>query len=515
MSTLTYVFIIALCAALILTPLVRRFALGRGMVQHPTARGSHTEPKPRIGGVAIFFSFILALVASIPLQTNISELLIVYRYLAIFGGASLMFGTGLIDDVYGLKPSTKLLSQLIAGLITWYGGVQINVLSVTLYSGVEIGWLSLPVTLFWIVLVTNAINLIDGLDGLAAGVVLFVSLMMTVLCVVNQNYLVAIGFISLAGATLGFLRYNFNPASIFMGDSGSYFLGYAIATLSVMGSVKGQTTVAILIPFLALGVPIFDALLSPLRRFARGKKIFTPDHNHLHHKIMESGEGHRNTVLIIYSVTIILSAAAFSMVYVRDEKAALILLIPAAVLFFLFRKIGYLNYFAIDKLYGWLTDITESTKISGQSRTFLDHQIEVSRAKTIDEVWEAATGAFSFLDLDLALLKLSPSCNFEKGVSELYNWNSENAVSPNPAMYRFKIEYPLFYDGDQQAYLGRLIIHKNTRMVPIRQFTIRRIEQLQRDITQKISEILVRQPTSGTSQRQQTTPIPTRHILKN
>ena len=335
MTTLTYVFIIALCSALILTPLVRKFALARDLVQHPTSRGSHTEPKPRIGGIALYASFLLALFASLPLQTSISELLYDDRYLAILLGVTLMFVTGLIDDIYGLKSSTKLISQLVAGLITWHGGVQIDVVSVTLYSGIEIGWLSLPVTLFWIVLVTNAINLIDGLDGLAAGVTLFVSIMMLVLCVISHNYIIAIGFAALAGATLGFLRYNFNPASIFMGDSGSYFLGYIIATMSIVGSVKGQTTFAMLIPFLALGVPIFDAILSPLRRFATGKNMFKPDHKHLHHKIMESGEGHRNTVLIIYAITFILSAAAFSLIYVKDERAALILLIPAVILFFL------------------------------------------------------------------------------------------------------------------------------------------------------------------------------------
>ncbi len=512
MNTLIFVFICSLCCALVITPMVRRFALAYNLVRQPTKRDSHIEAKPRIGGIALYLSFFMALTASLPLQTNVSELVYDYRYLAILCGASLMFGTGLVDDLYGLKSSTKLISQVLAGLITWYGGVQITVISVSLSSGMELGWLSLPVTLFWIVLVTNAINLIDGLDGLAAGVTLFVSLMMGMLCIVNENYIVAVGFVALAGATLGFLRYNFNPASIFMGDSGSYMLGYSIAALSILGSVKGQATFAMLIPILALGVPIFDALLSPLRRFVRGKKMFTPDHSHLHHKLMESGEGHRRAVLILYSITVILSAAAFCLIYVRDERAGLILLIPAVILYFLFRKIGYLNYLAIDKIYGWLNDISESTKISGTSRTFLDHQIAISKAQTLDEMWVAAARAFSMLELDQVELRLSPIFPREYERPAPYHWNRDNANPDSQAGYRFEIEYPLIVGGDQVVFWGWLTIYKYTKVVPIRQFTLRRIEQLQRELTKKISELRIQESTFHAPARQLSRYL---HTLKN
>ena len=512
MNTLIFVFVCALGSALVITPLMRRFALAHGLIRKPTARDSHTEAKPRIGGIALYLSFFLALVASLPLQTSISDLLYDYRYLAILCGASLMFVTGLVDDLYGLKSSTKLLSQIVAGLVTWYGGVQIGAVSLTLSSGVEIGWLSLPITVFWIVLVTNAINLIDGLDGLAAGVTLFVSLMMGLLCIISGNYIVAVGFVALAGSTLGFLRYNFNPASIFMGDSGSYFLGYSIAALSILGSVKGQATFAMLIPILALGVPIFDALLSPLRRFVRGRKMFTPDHSHLHHKLMESGEGHRRTVLILYSITVVLSAAAFCLIYVKDERAALILLIPAAILYFLFRKIGYLNYFAIDKIYGWLSDINESAKISGSSRTFLDHQIEISKAPTLDEMWVAAAGAFSFLKLDQVDLTLSPIFPREYQPPDPFHWNNGHADHGYHKGYRFEIEYPLLVRGNQTKFLGRLSVYKYTTVVPLRHFTIRRIEQLQRELSKKIAELRVQESHSQDRARHLS---PHPHTLKN
>ena len=512
MTTLTFVFICGLCFTILITPLIRICAYNLDLVQQPAGRDSHSTPKPRLGGIALYLSFILALAASLILQTNVSDLLFDQRYLIILCGATIVFGTGLIDDLYGLKPSTKFISQIVAGIITWYGGVQITVLSISLSSGVDLGWLSLPITLFWIVLVTNAINLIDGLDGLAAGVVLFVSLTMLVLCILNQNYVIAIGFSALAGSTLGFLRYNFNPASIFMGDCGSYFLGYSIAALAIMGSVKGQTTFAMLIPFLALGIPIFDALLAPLRRFAHGKKLFKPDRGHLHHKILKSGEGHRGTVLTLYALTVILSATAFSLVYVKDERAALILLIPTAVLFFLFRKIGYLNYLNIERIYGRLQDITSSLRGNRDNRAFYDHQIAIHNARTIDELWLAASHAFAFLELDQAILVLSARLFSTQDHPETYRWNRELKGRVADAGQRFGIEYPLLVHGDQTVFLGRLSVYKYTTAIPISQFTTRRIEKLQRELTRKISE-LRSQPSLSHDPAHHQSPHP--HTLKN
>lgn len=490
MTTLSYVFISALCCALFFTPLARRFAHHFHIIKRPTDRDLHSLPTPRIGGIALYLSFILALATSLFLETKVSILLYDPRYLVIFVGATGMFITGLIDDIYGLKPSTKLISQIIMSLLTWYGGVQITVLSASLSSGFDLGWLSLPITVFWIVLVTNSINLIDGLDGLAAGVVLFVSMTMLLLCVLNQNYITAIGFTALAGTVLGFLRYNFNPASIFMGDCGSYFLGYTIAALSIMGSVKGQTTFAMLIPFLALGIPIFDALLAPLRRFARGKKLFNPDSDHLHHRLLKSVEGHRNAVLILYLLTVILSASAFSLVYIKDERAAFILLIPAAVLFFLFRKIGYINYLSTDQIYDWIQNLRNSFWLERDNRTFLDSQIAIKNARTIEEMWLAASQAFSFLQLNKAILTLPAELFSEQEKSESYRWNSKIKERDSDSGYHFRMDCPLTIKGDQTLIVGTLIIQKYTKVSPIKQFTIHRIEQLQQELTNKISELL-------------------------
>ena len=332
MTTLLFIFLAALSSALLVTPLLTKLAIRNDLVRSPTERCTHTQAMPRIGGVALYISFFLAIFTSVLLQTDISNLILYEtRLQVIFLAATLIFLVGLWDDFFGLSALPKLFFQLIAAIITWLGGVQINVLSTSISGGVQLDWLSLPVTVFWIVLVINAINLIDGLDGLAAGVTLFVSLLMLLICIIAHKYLIALGFAALAGSTLGFLRYNFNPASIFMGDSGSYFLGYCLASLSILGSVKGQATLAMLTPFLALGVPLFDALLAPLRRFFRGQKLFSPDQSHMHHRLVKCGLKQRNVVLLLYGITILLSIIAMLLVYARDEQAAFILLVPAVV----------------------------------------------------------------------------------------------------------------------------------------------------------------------------------------
>ena len=185
--------------------------------------------------------------------------------------------------------------------ISYAGGIQIGVVYLPGVGELALGWLSLPLTVFWFLLILNALNLIDGLDGLAAGITLFVALTLLIVWSSPSNLIVALALAALAGASLGFLRYNFHPASIFLGDSGSYFLGYNLAALSILGSLKSEAAVAILIPIIALGVPVIDALWSPVRRFILGQRIFTPDRDHIHHRLLKLGYTHRRAVLMLYA----------------------------------------------------------------------------------------------------------------------------------------------------------------------------------------------------------------------
>jgi UDP-GlcNAc:undecaprenyl-phosphate/decaprenyl-phosphate GlcNAc-1-phosphate transferase len=267
MTTIIIMFFIAFAASLAITPLVEKLAFVLELVDIPSARKVHEKPIPRIGGLAIylsfFFSFTPLLFPGIVARTRVLELVIYEpRIIYIVMGSCVAFGLGLYDDKRGLSPFVKFGIQGIAALIAFAGGVRIESIGLPGLGALSFGWLSLPVTVFWILLVVNAINLIDGLDGLAAGVSFFVCMVLLVLCVLDDRILVAVMLAALAGSTLGFLRYNFNPARIFMGDGGSYFLGYMLSTLSILGSMKGQTAIAILIPVIALGVPL--TCLAPL-----------------------------------------------------------------------------------------------------------------------------------------------------------------------------------------------------------------------------------------------------------
>jgi UDP-GlcNAc:undecaprenyl-phosphate GlcNAc-1-phosphate transferase len=227
---------------------------------------------------------------------------------------------------------------------------------------------------FWFVLFINAVNLIDGLDGLAAGIIFFASLVLIILSVVKGEYLIGMLFAALAGACLGFLRYNFNPASIFMGDSGSYFLGYAIAGLSIMGSIKSQVGAAMLIPVMALGIPLFDTILSPIRRFVRGRKMFHPDKGHVHHRLVEMGLTTKKVVWMIYAMT-------FSLCLIR--------------------KLGYFEYVASDKIYGWFKDLSDEAGFSHDRRSFLNLQIEIEESGDLKALWVNVCRALEKLKFDM------------------------------------------------------------------------------------------------------------------
>ncbi|MCP4049593.1 MAG: undecaprenyl/decaprenyl-phosphate alpha-N-acetylglucosaminyl 1-phosphate transferase, partial [bacterium] len=196
---------------------------------------------------------------------------------------------GLVDDVINLNAKIKLIFQIFAGSVAYFGGMAITVLTFPFIEHLNTGFLSYPLTIFWFLLITNAVNLIDGLDGLAAGVSLLVCLILTLSGCLAGNFVVAAAFACLSGAILGFLRYNFNPATIFMGDSGSYFIGYMIAGLSLFGSIKSHTAVTLFITMLALGIPLTDTVIATIRRYMLGKKIFSADKEHFHHKLLKSG----------------------------------------------------------------------------------------------------------------------------------------------------------------------------------------------------------------------------------
>jgi len=340
-------FVVAALVGIILTPIVRALALRLQVVDRPGGRHVHCQAIPRLGGVAICLSFLVPLVSLFYAESVVAATFRAEskRGWGLIAGALLMSALGLIDDTRGLRAIYKLAIQIVIAGIAFGCGYRIDAIDLPLLGTLQMGVFALPVTVFWIVGIVNAVNLIDGLDGLAGGVVFFAALTNLVVAVLSGNSFVAIIMASTMGAVLAFLFYNFNPARIFMGDSGSYFLGFVLATSSLMGaSQKASTTVSLLVPMVALGVPIFDTLFAMVRRFLERRSIFSPDRGHVHHRLLDMGITHRRAVLILYGVSILFAAAAIAMSLGRNWEVGVAILIASVAMIGMVRFVGRFEY---------------------------------------------------------------------------------------------------------------------------------------------------------------------------
>jgi UDP-GlcNAc:undecaprenyl-phosphate/decaprenyl-phosphate GlcNAc-1-phosphate transferase len=312
--------IVGTLVAALTTPLVRHLAHGVGALDLPGGRRAHAAATPRLGGLAIVGGYwaALGLCFSIGLVTSYWDPRALWSFLA---GGALVAGVGFIDDIKPVGAKLKLAAQAVAASLAWFGGARVmDSLAVPAIGTVEIGpWLSFAATVVWILAFTNAINLIDGLDGLAGGVVFFACLTNLVVALVSGNILAATLNAALGGAVLGFLFYNFNPATIFMGDTGSMFLGYTLGAAALLsGRQKESTLVSLLVPLIALGLPLADTLLAMARRFLSHRSIFSADRQHLHHRLLDIGLTHKRAVLVLYGCSIILCATALAAAFGKN-----------------------------------------------------------------------------------------------------------------------------------------------------------------------------------------------------
>ncbi|MDD9941486.1 MAG: MraY family glycosyltransferase [Myxococcales bacterium] len=329
-------FGVALVLALGLTPVARFTALRFGAVDSPGGRRVHARTIPRLGGVAVVIAFSVPLLLLGVVESTTGSLFYAdpTRALGLFVGAGMMCLLGVVDDLRGVRARHKILVQLMAAGLAFATGFRIDAISMPFGTTMDMGIFALPVTLLWIIAVINAMNLIDGLDGLAGGIAFFVCVTNFVMGALSDNALVMLLSATLGGALLGFLMFNFNPASIFMGDSGSLFVGYVLATKSILSaSVKSSTTIAIMVPLIAMGLPIMDTLLAMVRRALERRPIFSPDRGHIHHRLLAMGLTHRGAVLILYALTIAFTAGAIVLSIGRDwiKGAALVVLSVAVV----------------------------------------------------------------------------------------------------------------------------------------------------------------------------------------
>ncbi len=318
-------FIIPILLSLILTPFVRRLAFRLNIVDHPNDRKVHKKVMPYLGGVAIYISFALSYLVTSRL-TDFESTIIGNSIL--IGGLIIVL-TGSIDDAKDIRPKWKLLGQIIAAILPIYYGLTINEISLPfMEEGVYVGWFGIAITFLWIVGMTNAVNFIDGLDGLASGVSAISFGALFVVSMLLGNVMLAFTSLLLIGAIIGFLPYNFYPARIFMGDSGSMFLGYTLALMSLL-ELKQVTLVSFLVPIMILGIPLMDTFYAMIRRKLKGVPISSPDKNHLHHRFLHLGFSHRTSVLIIYTISFVFSCFA---VLVLHTNILLSLVVSGVVL---------------------------------------------------------------------------------------------------------------------------------------------------------------------------------------
>lgn len=302
--------VVAFVASILLTPLVKKLAFRIGAVDAPNYRKVHARIMPRLGGLAIYFAFLIGYIflkVTTGFETEYGT--------AILIAATIIVITGVVDDMREISAKAKLLGQFIAALIVVFvGGIQIDFINLPFGGTIDFGLLGIPLTILWIVAITNAINLIDGLDGLAAGVSTIACITLAVMAMIMGNgFVIAMASI-LAAASIGFLFFNFHPAKIFMGDTGALFLGFMISVIALLG-FKNVTIISFIIPIIMLGVPISDTFFAIVRRLRTGKKWSDPDKSHLHHCLLNKGFTHRQTVLLIYGIAAMFGLAAiiFSM----------------------------------------------------------------------------------------------------------------------------------------------------------------------------------------------------------
>ena len=325
----------AFAVSFLMCPLVKSFAYRIGAIDVPKDnRRMHKKPVPRLGGLAIFLGFMVSMLLFVRIDHQLKGILL---------GASIIVVLGVVDDMSPLRASFKFCVQIVAALVAVFHGVVIEILSNPNVFAEnpywELNWLSIPITVLWIVGITNAVNLIDGLDGLACGVSTISAVSMLVIALLVSEGDVALVMASLVGACLGFMPYNRNPAKMFMGDTGSTFLGYILATISIQGLFKYYAIVSFAVPFLILGLPMFDTLFAIIRRLAHGQNPMAPDRGHIHHRLIDMGLNQKQAVAALYVISSILGLSAVVLTSSGAIKAMLFLMALAVAAFLASRVI--------------------------------------------------------------------------------------------------------------------------------------------------------------------------------
>jgi len=483
MTTAVAAFLVAFVVGLALNPVARAACRRLGLVDEPDEyRKVHRNPVPLSGGYALLLSFaapilLLGLFDVDGIEQSLHKEHARLATLAI--GVLVAAAMGAVDDALDLRPRYKLLWQLIAATIAYAGGISITVISNPLGDGyVELGLLSFPATALWFLACMNAVNLVDGLDGLAGGVGLFACVTMALVSVLMQQPVNMFLSAALGGALLGFLIYNFHPASVFLGDAGSMTLGFLIGSLSLMGSVKAGTAVALIVPIIALGLPAFDTALAITRRWVHRLPVAAGDKRHVHHVLLARGLSHRGVVLVLYSVCIALGGAAL-LLTAGNNMIALALLAALGILAFVFiRAFSLLN---VQEIRERIHDDMEGKRQEDLAAVEVEKALSRMDALTdVESLWQATCATFPSLDLDRAELELTTGA----GPRDLVWWSPDPPEEPS-SLDACVLNLPV-KRGDERIGLLRL---RRTCLKPVRSCGLMLVRRLRDKLAERLASL--------------------------
>jgi UDP-GlcNAc:undecaprenyl-phosphate GlcNAc-1-phosphate transferase len=420
MKTYLVAFIISFTAALLLVPLVKRAAFSLKVFG-----GDSENLVPRLGGVAIYFAFLIPLAGLFFYDNSVSMLFMRDARLmyGLFIGGTLTILLGAVDDFRNLSPFKKLIFEFFIGTYLYSVGFRITDISTPFGVTFSLGFWEYPLTLLWIIGIMNAMNLIDGIDGLATGISFFAVITVGAISISAGNVLNILLCSALAGALLGFIRYNFNPAQIYLGDSGSLFLGYVLAIMSIWGSQKATTVVGLLTPIIAFGLPILDMVVSILRRYFRGLPIFQRDREHIHHRLRSLGFSQRKVVLILYAFCIVLNMFAL-ITFVSNNPTIILLALVIGAIFGL-KYLGYINTKIIKDRFEEFSKIRKERYCRYILRELIRNPVHESFK---DRIWSITKGFAEKCHYEFIRLEIIRNRNGLEETDEI-EWISRNKLS--------------------------------------------------------------------------------------
>lgn len=492
MTAALLLLLVAALTSLTLTPLTRTFARNHGWMDQPDGgRKRHASPVPRIGGVAVYGAFLLAsslLLALEPMGLAPGSAL-VSAYGPLLVACAAVMGVGLLDDIRGVPPAGKLIVQALAALYLYDNGFRIDTISNPIDgASLSLGWAALPLTVLWFVSMSNAFNLIDGLDGLAAGIGLFSTTTLFLAAALNERWEIVMLSAALAGALLGFLRYNFNPASIFLGDSGALFVGFALAAFAIRGSMKSSAAVAVAAPLLALAVPLVDAGIAVLRRLIAGRRVFQADGDHIHHRLIRLGFTPRGAVVTLYGVAGLFGALSLLTMTEKSQVIGVVVIASSIVTWIGIQQLGYGEFGELQRRlrHGLLEErqaIGNNVYLKElKARLASAPDAQTMRALLVESLERLGFSGFEF-DAERAVTRLLPA------------WGAAQptVVTPTPgSIWRV----PLL-EGAQP--LGQLLLHRPLVRAPFEAELL--VEALQGGLAPRLASLRLSEVPAGASRR--------------